>query len=224
MKTSNVILIAVFIATSLTSWQSFAAQKTKSVTVTNTPLDVNVINNPSVDVINTPDVNVVNSPGVTVENDDLSPVPVTVINGNGSTVNGEQIQAKMSFEFADGIIQQQASFIIPPNKRLLVDQVAVYARVPNANQVPAFFIYTSPYTHCLASDLSCPIDVITPVGSTGLRIFPSPDKNGLNHAETQTINLFADGSLAIEHIRVGSSGSSFGWAIITGRLVDKPTN
>lgn len=191
---------------------SAADDKVQPVVITNTPLGVNVLNSPSVTVSNTPSVNVANTPAVTIAN---TP-DVNVVSKE------RRIQAKMVFSLAEGVSQQQSGFTIPVGKRLLVDQIAVYARVPDTAQTPAFFVYTAPYTECVASNPSCPIDAVTPTGSTGLRMFPPADKSGLNHAETQTINLFSERSISIEYSRLGAAGTSFAWVIVTGRLVDKP--
>jgi len=115
---------------------AFAADRVTVATVAGKPTPATNVN-----VVNTPNVNVLSSPAVNVGNTSDNPVPVAIVDGNAAAVTREP------FQFMASKVNQTAdvgylTFAVPADKRLVIENVSMSARLQLTQAVWEFSIET----------------------------------------------------------------------------------
>jgi hypothetical protein len=97
----------------------------------------------SVEVVNTPGVTIENTPavtvpdGVTVNNDDTSPVPVSIIDGGGFVIQRQPFSERTFGQF-DGVTDAFVTFTtVPSDKILVVEAISCQLVAPETEGLAA---------------------------------------------------------------------------------------
>ena len=182
--------------------QALGAQ---SVTVNNTPLDVNVVNSPAVQSQQSGpwDVGIVGSPTVTVGNTNANPVPVVAS-------PPLPFQEEVILQFPSGTVNASQSFQVLPGKRLVIEHVSARAALTEGQQLTETSIETlqvgggSAIKHYFAASFQ---------GNTpGTADY---------YAISQQTRLYAVGGVQVRAFRNGTAGSGTVNISVSGYLIDQ---
>jgi hypothetical protein len=175
--------------------------------------DVNVVNTPNVNVVNTPtvqaqqngawNVGITGSPTVQVGNSSSNPVLVRDVD----RPTAQPFQLELDVEMADGFGGQNAGFIIPVGKLLVIEQVSAIGTVP-AGQHLNFSILS----HVLP-DLTQRPHYLSSVQSASPQTF---------YVQSQQVRIYADASAAVRIDRgTFNTGVASATFVVSGYLINK---